>query len=516
MENSYQCEILERAAFQMTSSLNLEEVLTTITQGLVDELDANLARIWLLRPGDICPECHKASICSNRELCFHLSASEGINLNLDGEYRRVPSDGLHIGHILQHKEPYLTNKLQDDARFPNKKWISDNGIKFHAGYPLIFRDELLGTMTAFCRSELASGIMDHLAGFASQAAIAIKNAQLFAEVGQLKNRLEAENIYMQEEIKLIHNFEELIGTCDNFKQVLYKVEQVAPTDATVLIRGDSGTGKELIARAIHNISPRRQRPLVKVDCAARPAPLIENELFGHEKGAFTGAFSQKIGRFELANGGTIFLDEIGDLPFELQSKLLRILEEGELEHIGGLKTVKVDVRIIAATNHDLETGIKSGSFREDLYFRLNVFPLKIPPLRERKKDIPHLVNHFVKKYCARFRKKIDVVPKKIMNALQAYHWPGNVRELKNVIERAVILTHGNYLRIDAIGEFSVKEFEENAGKVKLLDVERLHILRILDETSWVIEGKSGAATLLDIHPATLRSRLQKHGIKRPH
>jgi transcriptional regulator with GAF, ATPase, and Fis domain len=493
MKNSYQCEILERAAFQMTSSLDLEEVLTTITHS----------------------ECDNESICNANELCLHLMASAGTHTNLDGEYRRIPLGRLHIGLIAKNKEALILNNILGDRKFPNQAWIKEQRIYSHAGYPLVFRNELLGVIAVFNRSEMLPDMIAHLEGFANSAAIAIKNAQLFAEVEQLKNRLQAENVYMQEEIKLIHNFEMMIGSSDVFRQVLQKVEQVAPTDATVLVRGESGTGKELIARSIHSFSLRKERPLVKLDCAALPSSLIENELFGHEKGAYTGAISHKIGRFELADGGSIFLDEIGDLPFELQSKLLRIIEEGEFEHVGGLQTVKIDVRIIAATNHDLEKCIENGTFREDLYYRLNVFPINIPPLRERKEDIPHLVRHFVRKYSEKLGNKIDIIPQKIMNALQAYHWPGNVRELENVIERAVILTRGNYLRIDTIGDFHVNEFEDIAGIVKLRDVERLHILRVLDETNWVIEGKHGAAARLDIHPATLRSRMQKLRIKRP-
>jgi transcriptional regulator with GAF, ATPase, and Fis domain len=515
MENSYQCEILERAAFQMTSSLNLEEVLNTITDGLVGELDAPLARIWLLRPGDICTECHKVSVCSNRERCLHLSASAGITANLDGEFRRFPLSSQHIGLIARYKEPLIKSDIQDDARFSNQEWMVDNGVRFHAGFPLIFREELLGVMALFSRRELEPVIVAHLSGFANQASIAIKNAQLFSEVQQLKNRLVAENVYMQEEIKLIHNFEEMVGNSEIFKHVLQIVEQVAPTDATVLIRGESGTGKELVARAIHNISPRKDRPLVKVNCAALPSSLIENELFGHEKGAFTGAFSRKIGRFELADRGTIFLDEIGDLPFELQAKILRILEEGELEHVGGLKTIKVDVRIIAATNHNLEKCIENGIFRDDLYYRLNVFPIKIPPLRERKEDIPQLVRHFVRKHSAKLGKNIDIIPHKIMVAFQAHHWPGNIRELENIIERSVIITQTNIIQTDGFLDFQTEKSLGSSDPTTLRDVERTHILRILDETNWVIEGKHGASARLDIHPATLRSRMQKLGINRP-
>ena len=269
-----------------------------------------------------------------------------------------------------------------------------------------------------------------------------------SEVETLKNRLQAENIYLQDEIKLAHNFSDIISRSEAMKKILGKVEQVASTDATVLILGESGTGKELVARAVHNLSERRERPLVKVNCAALPANLIESELFGHEKGAFTGALSRKIGRFELADGGTIFLDEIGELPLELQTKLLRVLQEGEFERLGNPQTIHANVRVIAATNRNLEKAIEKNEFREDLYYRLNVFPVSIPPLRDRKEDIPLLVNHFIKKYNVKTAKKVETISQEIIQALQEYYWPGNVRELENVIERAVIISPGKQLQLD--------------------------------------------------------------------
>ncbi len=344
--------------------------------------------------------------------------------------------------------------------------------------------------------------------FAANAAL----EQALSEVEQLKGRLQAENIYLQEEIKVDHNFEEFIGSGEVLKKVLHKVEQVAATDATVLILGESGTGKELLVRAVHSTSPRSHRPLVKVNCAALPTNLIESELFGHEKGAFTGAFSRKIGRFELADGGTIFLDEIGDLPGESQAKLLRFLQEGEFERLGNSRTMKVNVRVIAATNRDLEESVKKGNFREDLYYRLNVFPIKSPRLQDRKEDIPALVNHFLKKYGAKTGKKIEKVSQKVLDTLQVYHWPGNVRELENIMERAVILSHGSLIEIEDLPELISPAGAPNPVDT-LEEVERAHILRTLRESSAVIDGPKGAAALLGLHPNTLRSRLQKLGIK---
>lgn len=339
-------------------------------------------------------------------------------------------------------------------------------------------------------------------------------AKAYAEVECLKERLHAENVYLQEEIQTQHNFQEIAGGSSSLKKVLHKVEQVAETDATVLILGETGTGKELFARAVHNLSPRNERPLVKVNCAALPANLIESELFGHEKGSFTGALSRKIGRFELADEGTIFLDEIGDLPIELQAKLLRVLQEGEFERVGSHKTLNVNVRIIAATNRDLLKESTEGNFREDLYYRLNVFPLELPPLRKRKKDIPILVKLFVEKFSKKLGKVIDNIPKSILDDMQDYPWPGNIRELENIIERAVILTKGASLQVDKTLLTVNSSQKPTSSSLSLYELERQHIISVLQETNWKISGPEGAAKVLDINPNTLRSRIQKLDISR--
>ncbi len=334
-------------------------------------------------------------------------------------------------------------------------------------------------------------------------------------------RLKAQNEYLQEEIKLEHNFEEMVSKSKPFYTVLQKVEQVADTDATVLILGESGTGKELIARAIHNVSKRNKKPLVKVNCAALPTNLIESELFGHEKGAFTGATSQKIGRFELADNGTVFLDEIGEMPVDLQSKLLRVLQEGEFERVGSSKTIKVNVRVIAATNRELQTMVGNKEFRADLYYRLNVFPISSPPLRDRKEDIPLLVNHFLKKYGAKFGRKITTVPTPVLNALMAYDWPGNIRELENIIERGMIVSKTNVLEagdwlplMSSATIFANMQVNSTTSKNSLEEIERNHILEVLTKTQWKIRGDAGAAKILDINPTTLEARMKKLGIVR--
>lgn len=330
---------------------------------------------------------------------------------------------------------------------------------------------------------------------------------------QEKARLEAQNIYLQEEIKGTHNFEELIGSSSTLKKILKNVARVAPTDSTVLITGETGTGKELIARAVHNLSPRKNKPLVKVNCAAIPAGLIESELFGHEKGAFTGALTKKMGRFELADKGTIFLDEIGELPLDLQSKLLRVLQEGEFERVGGSQTFKVNVRVIAATNRDLEQQSKTGHYRPDLYYRLNVFPIHLPALREREGDIPLLAQFFVRKFATGFGKKIDRVPERMMTALQRYQWPGNIRELEHVIERAVILSEGSEL--EPIEWLSPSYDKAAAAKTLTLEeMERQHIVDVLERTNWRVSGEKGAAKILGLNPTTLEARMKKLGIER--
>ncbi len=330
------------------------------------------------------------------------------------------------------------------------------------------------------------------------------------ELHELKNQLEAENIYLQQELQLDEKSGEIVGQSDAIKYVLFKITQVAPTDTTVLIMGETGTGKELVARALHGASSRKDRPLVKVNCSALSPSLIESELFGHEKGAFTGAVGRKPGRFELANGGTIFLDEIGELPLELQVKLLRVIQESEFERLGGTKTIKVDVRIIAATNRNLKMEVDRGTFREDLWYRLNVYPITTPPLRQRKEDIPLLVQHFVSTYARKFGKSISSVSPRTMDELQAHAWPGNIRELANVIERAVVHSQGNVLQV--FDHF--KPVSETMPTETLEEVERDYILRTLENTGWRIEGANGAAKILGLNPSTLRTRMIKLGIQR--
>lgn len=345
----------------------------------------------------------------------------------------------------------------------------------------------------------------------------------YKEIKRLKDQLQAENTYLQREVALQYNFGEIIGQSDVLAVIFSQVEQVAPMNATVLLLGETGTGKGVVARAIHRGSTRKDRPLITVNCSTLPAALVESELFGREKGAFTGSDARQIGRFELADGGTIFLDEIGEMPLELQSKLLRVIQDGEFERLGSPRTIKTDVRIIAATNRNLKDEIRNGKFREDLYYRLNVFPVTMPPLRQRKEDIPLLVNHFVAKFNKKIGKKIEAISTQTLNLLQDYYWPGNVRELESVIERAVIISPGNSLQVLERFE-TLQNTDELAGEVAgetaggpvktLVDMERDHIHQVLMKTAWRVEGKGGAAVLLGINPSTLRARMRKFGIVR--
>jgi PAS domain S-box-containing protein len=334
-----------------------------------------------------------------------------------------------------------------------------------------------------------------------------------AEIQVLKEKLEAERAYLQEEIKLEYNYENIIGQSDGLNYVLYKVEQIAPSDTTVLVLGETGTGKELVARAIHGLSPRKDRALLKVNCATLPLNLIESELFGHEKGAFTGAHVRQLGRFEVANGASLFLDEIGELPMELQSKLLRVIQDGEFERLGSSDTIKVDVRVIAATNRNLEEEVRRGRFREDLWYRLNIFPITVPPLRERIEDIALMVDFFVDKISRRLGKSIESIPTSVMNALQDYQWPGNVRELENVLERAVINTSGPKLHL--VDELKKPDKDLTTTQKTLEEVERNHIVRVLEQTNWKVSGQNGAAEILGLNRSTLRARIRKLGIRQP-
>jgi formate hydrogenlyase transcriptional activator len=427
-----------------------------------------------------------------------------------------PRRGSHLAPVFDQKRPHICQDLKSEQRGSGEEELLEAGLRSYVAVPLIAKRESFATLNVASRSPNAySGAeVEFLTEVGQQVALALANMLAYEEISRLKARLEEENLYLREEAASERQFEEIIGDSDGIRRALDGVKQVASTDATVLVTGETGTGKELIARAIHNLSGRATQTMVLVNCASLPAGLIESELFGHEKGAFTGALTQRIGRFELADKGTLFLDEIGDLPIELQAKLLRVLQEGTFERVGSDQTIGVDVRVIAATNLDLLKAVEDRTFREDLYYRLNVFPIQIPPLRERQEDIPLLVRHFVMRYANKMGKNIESIPTPTMDTLNTYSWPGNVRELQNVIERAVILCQGSRL---AVGDWLAQQSlgSGQPGVLSLEDLERKHIGEVLEMTEWRVSGERGAARILGIKPTTLEARMKKLDVKRP-
>jgi formate hydrogenlyase transcriptional activator len=467
---------------------------------------------------------------------FLFLAVEG---ELSSDYFRtgleVPRSETSVGWVFDHRQPLLRRDLQTESHYANERRLCAEGIQSMCLLPLAFQGKCIGALSVVSqkRDQYSEEDAAFLQDAANQITLAIQNMQSYQEINNLKARLESENVYLREEILTEHNFEEIIGNSPALLRSLHAVAQVAPTDATVLICGETGTGKELVARAIHSRSGRNGRALVNVNCSAISAGLVESELFGHMKGAFTGAIDRRIGRFELAHGGTIFLDEIGELSPETQVKLLRVLQEHEFEPVGSSRPLRVDVRVIAATNRDLREAVESGRFRSDLFYRLNVFPIGLPPLRERRSDIPQLVAFYIARFSKRLGKKIDGVSRESMQNLTNYPWPGNIRELQNVIERAVILATEPTLRLDCqlmpilastIGgevlEMSAQDDEqailESSTRTLTLDeVDRNHIRAVLQLTGGVIDGPKGAAKMVNIHPNTLRHRMKKLGILGP-
>jgi formate hydrogenlyase transcriptional activator len=412
--------------------------------------------------------------------------------------------------------------------YPIVQMAMREGLKSFCFLPLISRNRAIGVLVVGRLRDDAFTPADtsFLSQVASEIALAVENALAYREIQELKEQLSKEKLYLEGEIRTEMNFAQIIGNSASLRRVLKEVETVAPTDSTVLIYGETGTGKELIARAIHDLSPRSSKPFVKLNCAAIPTGLLESELFGHEKGAFTGAIAQRIGRFEVADGGTIFLDEIGEIPLELQTKLLRVLQEREFERLGSSRTLRTNARLIAATNRDLETMVSEQKFRSDLFFRLNVFPVHVPPLRERQGDIPLLVRHFTQQFSRRMNKIIETIPSATMDALSRYHWPGNIRELQNVIERAVIVSTGPALSVDVADlkfpkgghpeEVAVPRHSKTNGALHsvLEETERQQILQALKKSNWVVAGPNGAAALLGMNRSTLQVRIRKLGISR--
>jgi formate hydrogenlyase transcriptional activator len=466
-------------------------------------------------------------------LVLHEAASHTMRLHVLETCEPVPPGTVIIlppeedpaGLVWQTQQPLVTSRAAELSRWPRLlERVQPYGVQSYCWLPLTTARRRLGALVFTCKEPSAYDGADlgFLQLVANQVAVAVENALAFQEIEAalreiqaLKDQLAKEKAYLEEEVRTDHHFGDIVGESAALRRVLKQVETVAPTDSTVLIRGETGTGKELIARALHELSPRRGRTFVKLNCAAIPTGLLESELFGHEKGAFTGAVGQKVGRFELAHQGTLFLDEVGDIPPELQPKLLRVLQEQEFERLGGTKTIKVDVRLAAATHRDLAKMVADGRFREDLYYRLNVFPVVLPPLRERPDDIPRLVRHFTQRFARRMSRRIETIPSAVMEALVRYPWPGNVRELQNVVERAVILSPGPSLQVP-LGDLQPPSAPAPAAAaVTLADAEREHILNALCETGWVLGGPKGAAARLGMKRSLLYWKMKKLGISRP-
>jgi formate hydrogenlyase transcriptional activator len=445
---------------------------------------------------------------------FDIVYREGIEIDL-AQLRQFPFERMAPAEMMATGKPLLITG-HNHERFPERSYIESVGILSCILCPLIVRGIPYGFLAigskrrnAFSERDLA--FAEQIGFHLSQA---ITNFTAYEEIRLLKEQLEQENVYLRDEMKASVDFNTLVGESPALQKTLKAIEKVAPTDSTVLITGETGTGKELVAQAIHHLSPRKEKPLITVNCAALPPTLIESELFGHEKGAFTNATARKMGRFELANGGTIFLDEVGELPVDLQTKFLRVLEAQELQRVGGTQTIKLNVRVLAATNVDVAQAVKKGLFRSDLFYRLNVFPVRIPPLRERRDDIPVLARHFVKKYGERHRKTVTRIGSSTLKALASYDWPGNVRELEHMIERAVIVSQGPVLTIEELDQ-PAQDDPAGASPRTLADAERTHIIETLGQTNGILAGKHGAAARLGMKRSTLQHRMKKLGIRRP-
>ena len=504
-------QLLLEVTNAVTKHLDIKELIAATSECLKRVIPHDVAAIALYDDEAKLLRVHTL----NAPWMEHPYADEGFVMGLNDS---------PAGKAAMTRQPVLINRLDpDEYDSPIVAKAYAAGLRSSCNVPLISHDRLLGVVALASHNESAFTKADvqlfcHIAG---QLAIAVENSLSFRELAALKNKLVSEKLYLEEEIQTEYNFEEIIGQSATLKKILKQVATVAPTDSAVLLCGETGTGKELIARAIHSSSNRRERTLVKLNCAAIPTGLLESELFGHEKGAFTGAIAQRIGRFELANKGTLLLDEVGEIPIDLQPKLLRVLQEHEFERLGSSRTIKTDARLIAATNVDLPQMVAEKKFRSDLFYRLNVFPIVIPPLRERVDDIPLLIGYFTQKHALRMNKRVDKIPKSTVDALCSYPWPGNVRELENFLERSVILSSGEELQAP-LGELKVTTSVAVGGPVaaapvpsslSLEDVERRHIEEVLQQTRGVIGGKGGAAEILGLPTSTLRNRMKKLGLK---
>ncbi len=519
------CADLPQVMVSMAQNRSLPEVLRSVVSGIARCDNVVLARIWLIRPGDVCATCRMRPDCPDPTRCLHLVASAGNpadakadHTRLDGGFRRFPMGVRKIGRVAQTGQPLLLPDVRGDEEWiADPEWIQREKVRTVAAQPLVFRGETFGVLALFDKDVLSEEDFRWLRVFADHAAVSIANARAFEEIASLKERLELENLYLREEVTAALGAHDIVGNSPGLRKVLQQIQLVAPTDAAVLINGESGTGKELVARAIHENSPRKGRALIKVNCGAIPDTLFESEFFGHMRGAFTGAVRDKPGRFELADGGTLFLDEIGEIPLAMQAKLLRVLQEQEVERVGDTRTRKVDVRIVAATNRDLKKEAAAGRFRQDLFYRLGVFPLEVPPLRERSEDIALLAAHFVRATAKKMNRPAPRFTKAHAEQLTTHDWPGNIRELQNSVERAVILSQGGPLRFELPTGGAPHLFLATTHPGETTSIltredwkrrERESITAALRQSGGKVFGSGGAAELLRMKPTTLASRIK--------
>lgn len=522
----------KRLLLELAGQHHLAELLPLAVRKLAEGSTVALVRIWLVLPplADDCRNCRLAGDCQNRELCLHLVASAGHSLaatdglwnRLDGAFRRFPIGVRKVGQIAKTGQSLeVADVAHDQAWAADPDWLAREQIASFIGHPLIHRGQVLGVMGLFARSHPGQACFEWLRMIADHLAAAIANARALEVIDALKRRLEQENEYLREEVRSTAAFGDLVGESPALTAVTRQIELVAPTDSAVLILGESGTGKEVVAREIHQRSRRSERPLIKVNCAAIPRELYESEFFGHAKGAFTGALRDRAGRFELADRSTLFLDEIGEIPLDLQAKLLRVLQEGELERVGEERTRRINVRIIAATNRNLRAEAEAGRFRQDLFYRLSVFPIELPPLRKRVEDIGLLAEHFLTRYARQLGRSRPRLTLANVQELQQYAWPGNVRELQHVLERACIVATDGRLRFDlpqVAGKPAASVVAPNSPHLVLTDrevkaLEANNIRAALIASKGKIYGVDGAAALLDIKPTTLVSRIKALGIE---
>lgn len=532
---------LKDRLLELAQVTHVDELLKRVVTLLAERPHVALARVWLTDQGDICGSCHMHTWCHNSGACLHLVASAGLPRGqdapdwsrTDGEYERIPLGAGKIGRVGSTGQAIVVRDLVDDPSWLVRyQWAARQKIRGFNAQPIKFKSEILGVIAIFTSIPTPDEGPAWMRIFADNIAVAIANDRAFEEIERLRAHLELENSYLREEVREAKALGDIIGHAESVRQLLRQIDMVAPTDATVLILGESGTGKELVAHEVHKRSRRSGQPLIRVNCASVPRDLYESEFFGHARGSFTGAIKDRAGRFEAADGGTLLLDEVGEIPFELQSKFLRVLQERQYERVGEERTRRADVRIIAATNRDLKKEVEEGRFRQDLYYRLNVFPFHVPPLRDRREDIPLLAAHFLEQAAHRLNLPLPKLSEAHARQLQGYDWPGNVRELQNIAERALILAQHGPLHFDLPApeiqlrpSVPSRNGDTNGGstgpepsiltELEFRVIERQNILAALGKAAWKIHGEGGAAQLLALKPTTLISRIKKLGLKRP-